>query len=103
MTKRCSIPGNAKMDLPRLLSIIMNLFNLIFVVTSMLAMGLSLSVAQILEPLRDARLVILALVANFVLVPLVANLITYGIPLSEGLKIGLIQVSTADPWSYEER
>lgn len=91
------------MDLLRLLSIIVNLFNLVFVVTSLLAMGLSLSVAQILEPLRDARLVILALVANFVLVPLVANLITYGIPLSEGLKIGLIQVSTADPWSYEER
>jgi predicted Na+-dependent transporter len=91
------------MDLPQLHSIIMNLFNLVFVVTSMLAMGLSLSVAQFLELLRDARLVIQALVANFVLVPLLAYLITYGFPLSEGLKIGLIQFSTADPWSYEAR
>ncbi len=34
------------MDLPQLFSIIMNLSTLVFVVTNMLAMGLSLSVAQ---------------------------------------------------------
>jgi predicted Na+-dependent transporter len=83
------------MDIPELLSIIMNLFTLVFVVTSMLAMGLSLTVAQILAPLRNARLVIMALVANFILVPLVAYLITTGFALSEELKIGLILVSTA--------
>jgi BASS family bile acid:Na+ symporter len=83
------------MDLPRLLSIIMNLFNLIFVVTSMLAMGLSLSVAQILAPLRNARLVILALAANFVLAPIAAYLIAQAFPLTDGLKTGLILVSTA--------
>ena len=41
-----------------------------FVVSSMLAMGAGLSVAQILEPLRNTRLVVLALLANFVLMPL---------------------------------
>ena len=83
------------MDLPQLSSIIMNLSTLVFVVTSMLVMGLSLSVAQIIAPLRNARLVILALTANFILVPLAAYLITASFPLSDGLKIGLLLVSTA--------
>ena len=47
------------MDLNQLSSLIMNLSTLVFVVTSMLVMGLSLSVAQIMAPLRNARLVIL--------------------------------------------
>ena len=41
-----------------------------FVVSSMLAMGLGLTIRQIIEPLRNARLVLLALLANFVLMPL---------------------------------
>ena len=41
-----------------------------FVVSSMLAMGAGLTVSQIFEPLRNARLVVLALLANFVLMPL---------------------------------
>jgi len=77
------------------LNVIMNLSTLVFVVTSMLAMGLSLTVAQIVAPLRNARLVILALLANFVLVPSVAYLIGLFIPLSDGLRVGLILVSTA--------
>ena len=48
---------------------------LVFVVSSMLAVGLSLTVGQILAPLRNTRLLILALVANFVLMPLAALLI----------------------------
>ncbi len=36
----------------------------------MLAMGAALSVSQILEPLGNARLVLLALLANFVVMPL---------------------------------
>jgi len=83
------------MDLAQLLSILMSLSTLVFVVTSMLAMGFSLTIPQIIAPLRNARLVFLALVANFILVPLVAYLITSGFPLSGGLKIGLILVSTA--------
>ena len=83
------------MDLPQLLSIIMNLSTLVFVVTSMLAMGLSLTLSQIVEPLRNTRLVILALVANFILVPIVAYLIAQAFPLTDGLKTGLILASTA--------
>lgn len=78
-----------------ILTAIMNLSTLVFVVTGMLAMGLSLTIAQIVAPLRSARLVILALVANFVLVPLLAYLIGLIIPLGDGLRVGLILVSTA--------
>jgi predicted Na+-dependent transporter len=83
------------MNLQQCLLIIMNLSTLVFVVTSMLAMGLSLTVAQITTSLRNIRLVILALVANFVLAPIVAYLITRAFPLSDGLATGLILVSTA--------
>ncbi len=83
------------MDLRHLFSVIMNLSTLVFVVTSMLAMGLSLTVAQILAPLRNARLVILALIANFVLAPALAYGIGRLLPLSDGLRFGLILVSTA--------
>jgi predicted Na+-dependent transporter len=83
------------MDLPQLFSIIMNLSTLVFVVTSMLAMGLSLSVSQILAPLHNARLLALALLVNFVLVPIVAYLIKLALPISAGYETGLILVSTA--------
>jgi BASS family bile acid:Na+ symporter len=36
---------------------------MLFVVTSMLAMGLNLTMAQILQPLKNVRLVVLALLA----------------------------------------
>lgn len=71
------------------------LSGLLFVVTSMLAMGMSLTMAQIVQPLRNARLVILALLANFVLVPLLAYAITLVIPLDQPLQIGLIVLATA--------
>lgn len=68
---------------------------LVFVIGSMMSMGLSLTTAQILEPLKDMRLVILALVANFVLVPLLAYAITLVLTLDEPVEIGLILVATA--------
>jgi BASS family bile acid:Na+ symporter len=78
-----------------IIEVIMQLSVLVFVITSMLAMGLSLTVKQIIEPLRNARLVILALVANFILVPILAYLILLVIPLEQGLATGLIIMATA--------
>jgi predicted Na+-dependent transporter len=77
------------------LIVIAQLAGLVFVVGSMLAMGLSLMVAQIIQPLKNMRLVILALVANFILAPALAYGITAIIPVSEGQRIGLILLSTA--------
>jgi BASS family bile acid:Na+ symporter len=72
-----------------------NLSVLIFVITSMLAMGLGLTVTQILRPLRNLRLVGKALLANFVLVPLLAYVLLLLIHLDQGLATGLILVGTA--------
>ena len=71
------------------------LSGLLFIVASMLAMGLSLTVPMILAPLKNVRLVVLALLANFVLVPLLAYLITVIIPLDQSLQVGLIVLATA--------
>ena len=60
------------------------------IVGSMLAMGLGLTLAQIVQPLKNVRLVVLALLANFVLVPLLAYGISLIIPLEDSLKIGLM-------------
>ena len=68
---------------------------LVFVISSMLSMGLSLTMKQIIDPLRNLRLVVLALVANFVLVPIVAYALTLILPLNESITIGLILLSTA--------
>jgi len=68
---------------------------LLFVVSSMLAMGLSLTTTQIIAPLKNVRLVVLALLANFVLVPLLAYLIILIIPLEQSLAVGLAVLATA--------
>ena len=68
---------------------------LVFVISSMLSMGLSLTMKQIIDPLKDAKAVILALAANLILVPLVAYAITLILPLDESVSIGLILLSTA--------
>jgi len=64
----------------------------LFVITSMLAMGMSLTVKQILEPLRNARLVVLMLLGNFILVPALALLITAVLPLGQAQATALILV-----------
>ena len=45
---------------------------LVFIVASMAAMGLGLTIKQIVEPLRDIRMVLLLLAVNFVAVPIAA-------------------------------
>jgi bile acid:Na+ symporter, BASS family len=68
---------------------------LCFVVSSMLAMGAGLTLAQILEPLRNARLVALSLVANFVLMPLCAFVLAKALSLDEPLGVGLLLLGCA--------
>jgi predicted Na+-dependent transporter len=63
---------------------------LVFIITSMLGMGLSLTIPEIMAPLRNTRLVLLSIIANFIIVPILTLLIVRVIPLSEGLQIGLI-------------
>jgi predicted Na+-dependent transporter len=77
------------------LQTLQNLFTLTFVITSMAAMGLSLTVAQILQPLKSVRLVTLALVANFIVVPAVGFALSRVIPLDQDVQIGLLLIGTA--------
>ena len=75
--------------------VVAKLSGLVFIVASMLAMGMSLTIPMIVQPLKNVRLVVLALLANFVLVPLLAYVITLVVPLEQSLRIGLIVLSTA--------
>lgn len=83
------------MIVAQLFEAVAQLSGLLFVVTSMLAMGMSLTIAQIVEPLRNVRLVVLALVANFVLVPALAYVIAAVIPIDDALRTGLIVLAAA--------
>ena len=68
---------------------------LVFVVSSMLAVGLSLTVGQIVAPLRDVRLVVMALVANFILMPAGAFVISRLLQLDPSLTIAFLLLGTA--------
>ncbi len=83
------------MNLATFFAAIAQISGLLFVISSMVAMGLSLTVEQIVAPLKSGRLVALALLANFILVPLIAALIIWLIPLADGLRVGLVLLATA--------
>jgi bile acid:Na+ symporter, BASS family len=68
---------------------------LCFVVSSMLAMGSGLAIGQIIEPLRNARLLVLASLANFVLMPLSALALGKVLRLDEPFGIGLLVLGCA--------
>ncbi len=68
---------------------------LVFIITSMVGMGFSLTIPQIMAPLKNRRLVLSSLAANFVIVPILVLLIARVLPLSEGLQIGLILTGMA--------
>ena len=72
-----------------------NLSVVVFVVSSTLSVGLGLTVPQILAPLRNGRLVVLSLLANFVLAPVVAIGLARVLGLDEPLAIGLLLVGVA--------
>jgi BASS family bile acid:Na+ symporter len=78
-----------------LLSPLLNIATLTFAVSSMLSVGFSYTVRELIEPLRNTRLVIGALIANFVLVPLLAYTITTFMSLGEAREIGLLLVAVA--------
>lgn len=68
---------------------------LIFVVSCVLGVGLSLTMSQIMAPLRRIRPVALSLIANFIVVPALAVVITKSMALSESTSIGLILLGAA--------
>lgn len=72
-----------------------NVAILTFVLSSMVALGLSLTVQQIVTPLRNARLVIMGILANFVVAPAAAWAVASLLGLSDDLTLGLLLLGTA--------
>ena len=78
-----------------LLNTLYNLMGLVFVLGTICSMGLSLTMAQITGPLRNTRFVIVALLANFLVPPILAFLLIQLFALDEPLAVGLLLVSLA--------
>ena len=78
-----------------ILNTLYNLMGLVFVLGTIISMGLSLTIAQITGPLRDVRFVIMALLANFVVPPILAFILIRVFSLDESLAVGLLLVSLA--------
>ncbi len=67
-----------------------NLSILIYIVSTMLSMGLSFFPKEFIEPLKDKKLILKSLAANFILLPIITYIILFLIPLQPGLAIGLV-------------
>ena len=78
-----------------LLNTLYNLMSLVFVLGTICSMGLSLTMKQITGPLRNARFVIIALLANFVVPVILALILNQVFSLDESLAVGLLLVSLA--------
>src|SRR4051812_42190275 len=66
-----------------------------FVLSSMLGMGLGLRVSEIVAPLRNGRLIILSLVANFIVMPFAAVALSKILQLDQSMAIGLLLLGLA--------
>jgi BASS family bile acid:Na+ symporter len=83
------------MTMAEILTTITRLFVLVFLVSSMSGIGLGLTPQQIVAPLRNAKLVVFALIANFLLAPLFAVGIARLLRLDEPFALGLLLLGLA--------
>ena len=67
----------------------------IFLVTAMLSLGLDMTVKQVIEPLRNRRLVTMSLLISALVVPLIAIVLSRVIPMEQALATGLILYALA--------
>lgn len=68
---------------------------LIYVISGMLALGLSQTVRQIIEPLKNVRITISAIVASYIILPLLATSIARLFGFEPTLRYGLVLLSMA--------
>jgi len=87
--------GAASFQLMEILQKTASIAGVVFVLSSMLAMGLGLTVAQVIAPLRNRRLVAMSLLVNFVLMPLAALALVTILGLDEPLRVGMLLLGTA--------
>lgn len=77
------------------LAALANVAIIAFVLASMVSLGLSLTMKQIVEPLTNVRLVVMGLVANFVIAPAAAWGVAELMGLDDNLTLGLLLLGTA--------
>ena len=75
------------------ITLLFNLSIVVFVISTMVSMGLGLRVSQIVQPLKNMKLIGIVIGTNFLLVPLATLGIVSLIPVDEGTKIALIIIS----------
>src|SRR5512143_4268316 len=68
---------------------------LIYVISGMLALGVSQTVKQITEPLKNVRMTISAIVASYIILPLIATSIARLFGLDPSLRYGLVLLAMA--------
>lgn len=68
---------------------------LIYVVSGMLALGMSQTVRQIIEPLKNVRMTLSALVASYILLPVLAASIARVFDLDPSLRYGMVVLAMA--------
>lgn len=78
-----------------MLPTVLDLVVTVFAVSSMLAIGFGNNLRDVISPLRDIPGLITAVVANFILVPLLAVGILWLLPLDRPMATGMILVAAA--------
>ncbi len=73
-----------------LFEMIFSVSMLVFVAGSMVTLGLGLTIPQIIEPFKNIKMVALTLIANFIVVPLFAFALVWLVPVSEGVRTGIL-------------
>ncbi len=68
---------------------------IVFTVSSMLSVGFSYTAREVLGPLKNVKIVLRVLAANFLLVPLLALLLARVLPLDPPIALGLFLLATA--------
>lgn len=68
---------------------------LLFIITSMIVMGLNVTIRDLVVPMKNKKLIIATLLANFVLVPILAFVIIFILPINKAMAAGLILVAIA--------
>ncbi|MBP1928869.1 putative Na+-dependent transporter [Methanolinea mesophila] len=87
--------ANRIQDIDHLLSFAGNAGVVIFVVAGMLSIGFSMPRSRLVLPIRNLRLFVPALAANFIAVPIVAWLLAAAAGLSAGMGAGLVLMGLA--------
>jgi BASS family bile acid:Na+ symporter len=79
--------------LNEILSHALNVVIIVFLVSTMLGCGLSLTPGQIFGPLRNVRLTVLSAVSSYLIVPLIAVVVSRSLAIEEPLRFGLVLFS----------